>query len=309
MAQGRVCVVGSINMDLVVQTPALPKPGETIIGGPFATFGGGKGANQAVAAARAGAPTTLIGCVGSDTYGITLRASLSHDLDMTEVVEREGVASGVALIAVAPDGQNTIIVASGANATLSVADVERARHAIADADVLLLQLEVPLEVSTHAATLARAAGTTVVLNPAPAQPLSDQLLAVVDILVPNETEAGLLTGVEPQDWDAAQAAADQLRGRGVPSVIVTLGSRGALVVTEGGAERVPAFAVAAIDATAAGDAFVGAFAVALAEGKSVPEAARWGSAAGALATTKSGAQPSLPSREAIEQLVVTQPAR
>lgn len=305
MAQGRVCVVGSINMDLVVQTPALPKPGETIIGGPFATFGGGKGANQAVAAARAGAQVTMIGCVGSDSYGIALRAALSRDIDTDEIIEREGVASGVALIAVAPDGQNTIIVASGANATLSAADVERAQHAIAAADVLLLQLEVPPEASLRAATLARAAGTKVILNPAPAHPLSDALLRSVDVLIPNETEAGMLSGVEARDWDMAHAAAEQLRARGVATVIVTLGSRGALVVKEDGAERLPAFAVKAIDATAAGDAFVGASAVALAEGKTVSEAARWGSAAGALATTRSGAQPSLPLRAPIEQLLAS----
>jgi ribokinase len=303
MTQSRVCVVGSINLDLVVQTPALPTPGQTIIGGPFATFGGGKGANQAVAAARAGAHTTLIGCVGSDNYGIGLRAALSNDIDTSQIVEREGVASGVALITVAPDGQNTIVVASGANATLSPADVDRALHAIAEADVLLLQLEVPLETSLHAATLARAAGTTVILNPAPAQALSDQLLQLVDVLVPNETEAGILSGIEPHDWDSAQAAAERLRGRGPATVIITLGSRGALLVQQDGARRVPAFNVQAIDATAAGDAFVGALAVALAEGKLLPEALRWGSAAGALAATQTGAQPSLPSRARIEGLL------
>ncbi len=302
MAQSRVCVVGSINLDLVVQTPTLPTPGETIIGGPFATFGGGKGANQAVAAARAGAHTTLIGCVGSDTYGIGLRATLSNDIDTSQIIERDGVASGVALIAVASDGQNTIIVSSGANATLSIPDIDRAQHAIAEADVLLLQLEVPLETSMHAATLARSAGTTVILNPAPAQALSEELLRLVDVLVPNETEAGILSGIEPSDWESAQLAAEHLLGRGVGTVIVTLGSRGALLVQHDGAERIPAFEVQAIDATAAGDAFVGALAVALAEGASPSAAARWGAAAGALAATQTGAQPSLPTRERIDQL-------
>ena len=304
MARPRICVVGSLNMDLVVQTPELPAPGQTVLGGPFATFPGGKGANQAVAAARTGAHVSMVGCVGADGYGEVLRAGLEAEgIDVSQVLVREGVASGVALIAVAPDGQNTIIVAPGANGTLTVDDIDRAADAIGAADVLLLQLEVPVPAIVHAAMLARRASTRVILNPAPAQPLPDTVLASAEFLVPNETEAAALAGVTPTGWTTAEEVALKLVDGGAHAVAITLGSRGALLRHAGVTYKQSAFPVHAIDATAAGDAFVGTFAVALAEGLPAQEAVRWGAAAGALATTQVGAQPSLPARDAIRVLL------
>ena len=305
----RICVAGSLNMDLVVQTPVLPAPGQTVLGGPFATFPGGKGANQAVAAARAGAQVTMVGAVGDDSYGEALRAGLEREgIESREVLQRTGIASGVALIAVAPDGQNTIIVAPGANATLSVEDIDRAADAIAAADVLLLQLEVPVPAIMRAVEHARAASRLVILNPAPAQPLPREVLSAADVLVPNETEAAALAGVMPVDWPSAEAAARCLVDAGARSVLLTLGRRGVLLWHNGQTLRQPAFDVQAVDATAAGDAFLGAFAVALAEGYPAAEAMRWGAAAGALATTVPGAQPSLPARDAILSLLAATPS-
>ena len=304
MAHPRICVAGSLNMDLVVQTPSLPLPGQTLLGGPFSTFPGGKGANQAVAAARAGGQVSMVGCVGDDAYGAALQNGLDAEgVGSTYILRRTGVSSGVALIAVAPDGQNTIIVAPGANATLTAEDIERAGAAIAAADVLLLQLEVPIPAIVRAATLAREAGTIVILNPAPAQVLDPTVLRTVDFIVPNETEAELLAGIAPADPAMATAAARKLQAFGVRSVVVTLGSRGALLLHEERVTHQRAYPVNAIDATAAGDAFLGAFAVALAEGLAPSNALRWGAAAGALATTRAGAQPSLPSRNAIQALL------
>jgi ribokinase len=304
MAKPKICVVGSLNMDLVVQTPALPAPGQTVLGGPFATFPGGKGANQAVAAARAGGAVSMVGAVGDDSYGAPLRAGLERDgVDMKGVLERAGSASGVALIAVAPDGQNTIIVAPGANGSLSADDIDQAKAVIAGADALLAQLEVPLPAIVRAAEHARAANTLVILNPAPAQPLPTDVLSSADFVVPNETEAEVLTGIKPVDWESAEEAAKRLVVAGAKSVVITLGSRGALLWHNGEAQRQTAFPVQAVDATAAGDAFLGAFAVALAQGLPAREAVRWGSAAGALAATVVGAQPSLPHKDVIEALV------
>ena len=307
MARPQICVVGSLNMDLVVQTPVLPSAGETLLGGPFATFLGGKGANQAVAAARAGAEVTIVGCVGDDAYGTAIRAGIEAEgIDVRHILERGDVASGVALIAVTPDGQNTIIVAPGANTTLTVEDIEHAAGAIAAADVLLLQLEVPLAVVVHAATLAHGA-STVVLNPAPVQPLPEALVRSADYIVPNETEAAALTGVTPAGWTTAAEAARVLQQMGVENVVITLGSRGALLLHGTETHRQPAYTVDAVDTTAAGDAFLGAFAVALAEGLTAPDAVRRGAAAGALAATQYGAQPSLPTREEILALADTTP--
>ncbi len=308
MPQPRICVIGSLNMDLVVQAPTLPAPGQTVLGGPFATFPGGKGANQAVAAARAGADVHMVGAVGDDGYGEALRAGLARErIEHAKVLRRDGVSSGVALIAVAPDGQNTIIVAPGANASLMVEEIDRASGIIAEADALLLQLEVPLPVIARAANHARQASTLVILNPAPAQPLPREMLAAADFVVPNETEVAALTGVLPVDWSSAEVAVQRLVEAGARSVLVTLGSRGALLWHNGQAHQQPAFNVRALDATAAGDAFLGAFAVALAEGQPAAEAARWGAAAGALAATVTGAQPSLPSREKILSLLASPP--
>lgn len=306
MTKARICVIGSLNMDLVVQTPHLPAPGQTILGGPFQTIPGGKGANQAVAAARAGAQVTMIGCVGSDSYGTMLRTALEAEgIDTSHVQARQDMASGVALIAVAPDGQNTIIVAPGANATLTPADIDRYEETIRASQVVLLQLEIPLPAVERAIMLASTAGVQVILNPAPAQSLPDALLRHVDFLVPNETEAATLTGITPDSWSTAADAARILAAKGVGHTVITLGSRGALLFQDEHVVQQPAFPVQAIDATAAGDAFVGAFGVALADGKSPQDALRWGAAAGAIAATQIGAQPSLPSRVAIEECIAT----
>ena len=302
--RAHVTVVGSLNMDLVARTPRIPQPGETIIGGDFHTVPGGKGANQAVAAARLGAQVSMVGRVGRDAFANPLLENLAAaGVDHTFVTQDPGAATGVALIVVDDAGQNSIVVASGANMRLSPADVDAAEAAIAAADALLLQLESPLETVTRAAEVARTHRVTVILNPAPARPLPAALLSLVDVLIPNESETSLLTGMPVGDQVEAETAAAALRESGVGTVILTLGDRGALLAREGETERFPAFDVTPVDTTAAGDAFVGGFAVALAEGQSLAEAVRWGNAAGALATTKLGAQPSLPNRQALEKLL------
>jgi ribokinase len=301
-----ITVVGSLNMDLVARAPRIPQPGETIIGSDFHTVPGGKGANQAVAAARLGAQVSMVGRVGCDAFAESLLNNLAAaGVDHTFVIHDPQAATGVALIAVDDAGQNSIIVASGANVRLSPADVDGAEAAIAGADALLLQLESPLETVTRAAEVARAHGVTVILNPAPARPLPAALLSLVDVLIPNESETAMLTGLPVGSQTEAEAAATALRELGVGTVILTLGERGALLAREDGAEYFPAFEVTPVDTTAAGDAFVGGFAVALAEGRSLAEAVQWGNGAGALATTKLGAQPSLPTRQDLEGLLAT----
>lgn len=301
-----ICVVGSLNMDLVIRTPHLPAPGETVSGGPFATHPGGKGANQAVAAARLGAAVTMVGRIGGDAFGERLRAELAQAGIATDhVIALPDVASGVALIAVETGGQNSIIIAPGANGELTPAAVDAASTAITAARVLLLQLETPLPAVQRAAELAQAAGTIVVLNPAPAVPLPSELLARVDYLIPNEHEAALLLGEDiPTRADAGAAAARLREYTGVCAVVITLGEQGAVLAqAEGETKYVQPHPVTPLDTTAAGDAFVGAFAVALAEGRTPAEAMRWGNAAGALTVTRAGAQPSLPTRAEVETLL------
>lgn len=300
----QVIVVGSLNMDLVTRTPRIPQPGETIIGSGFHTLPGGKGANQAVAAARLGAQVSMIGRVGDDSFGSLLLDNLAAaSVDHTLVIRDPEAATGVALIVVDDAGQNSIVVASGANARLSPGDVDAGVDAIAAADVLLLQSESPMETVMRAAEVGQACGVTVILNPAPARPLPDELLSLIDVLVPNESETALLAGMDVVSQADAEKAAAALLNLGVGIVILTLGSRGALVARETGADVFPAFDVTPVDTTAAGDAFVGGFAVALAEDRPLAEAVRWGNAAGALATTKLGAQPSLPTREMLEAML------
>ena len=302
----RITVVGSLNMDLVVRSPRIPKPGETIIGSEFRTVPGGKGANQAVAAARMGAQVSMVGRVGDDAFGGALLDNLGASaVDRAFVTRDPEAATGIALITVDDGGQNSIVVASGANMCLLPADVDAAKAAIAASDALLLQLESPPETVTRAAEVARAHGVRVVLNPAPARPIPAALLSLVDVLIPNESETAYLAGMEVRDQAQAEAAAHSLRDSGVGTVVLTLGERGAMLAWVGGTELFPAFDVTPVDTTAAGDAFVAGFAVALAEGRSLAEAVRWGNAAGALATTKMGAQPSLPTRRAVERLLAS----
>jgi ribokinase len=300
-----IVVVGSLNMDLVVRSPRLPRPGETLSGGPFATYPGGKGANQAVAAARLGVPTAMIGRVGADGFGQMLRISAEVDeVDVERVLPTPGLSTGVALITVEEGGQNTIVIAPGANAALTPEDVQSAAALIASARVLLLQLEVPLAAVVCAAAIAHAAGVTVILNPAPAPAsrLPADLLGCVDYLIPNEGEVAAFLD-EPSDVPPEALARAVSAVSGVPNVIITLGDAGAVMYGPAGSLLLPAFCVQAVDTTAAGDAFVGGFAVALSEGLPPAEALRWGSAAGALAATRPGAQSSLPKRDEVLALL------
>ncbi len=301
---GRVVVVGSSNTDMILQVQRIPRPGETVLGGKFSMAAGGKGANQAVAAARLKAQVWLVARVGTDLFGNQAVEGFRREgIQLDFVVRDQEAGSGVALIFVAADGENSIGVASGANERLSPEDVTAARTAIESAEVLLLQLEVPLETVSAAAQMAAERNVPVILNPAPARDLPDELLKTVSVLTPNETEAELLTGVEVTDETSARQAADRLLARGVKTVIVTMGARGALVRSAEICELVPTLQVEPVDTTAAGDVFNGALAVGLAEKKPLLEAVRFANAAAALSVTKLGAQPSAPTRQAVEQLL------
>ncbi|MBI5383853.1 MAG: ribokinase [Verrucomicrobia bacterium] len=302
----RLLVLGSSNTDMIIKLDRLPRPGETLLGGQFVTAAGGKGANQAVGAARAGGCVTFIARVGRDVFGNQAVAGFVKDgINVEHIVRDKTAPSGVALIFVAKDGENSIAVAGGANGRLSPTDVKRARTAFAGARVLVMQLESPLETVQAAAELAARNGVRVILNPAPARPLPDKLLQLVFILTPNETEAELLTGLKVDSEAAAARAADKLLARGVQTVILTLGARGAFIAGRDGRQLIPGFKVKAVDTTAAGDIFNGALAVALAEGKTMAEAARFANAAAALSVTKLGAQPSAPRRREIETFLKT----
>jgi ribokinase len=295
-----VVVFGSINMDLIVGVPRWLRPGETLTGSRFFTAPGGKGANQAVAAARLGAPTRLIGRVGADVFGPDLRAGLAAaGVDIAGIATDPGAPSGVALITVDPSGENQIVVVPGANGTFGADDLARLDAALTGARVLLLQLEIPLEAVCAAAAMARRRGITVILDPAPARELPAELYALVDILTPNESEAAILAGFPLTGEAAMVTAAQALRERGAATVILTRGGQG-LYWTDGAASGFrPALAMAAVDTTGAGDAFNGALAAALAEGLPFPVALDWASVAGALAVTRPGAQPAMPDRAAV----------
>ncbi len=292
-------VVGSSNTDMIIRVPRIPRAGETLLGGEFLTAAGGKGANQAVGAARAGGKVAFIARVGRDAFGDQAIAGLLRDgIDVSRVFRDKLTPSGVALIFVAQDGENSIAVAGGANAKLSPSDVKKAAGVIRSAGLLVAQLETPLATVTAAVELAVKAGVPVILNPAPARPLPNSLLERISILTPNETEAELLTGIKVTDAAAAAKACSKLRSRGVGIVILTLGERGAFLADANGQRLVPGFKVKTVDSTAAGDIFNGALSVALAEGKAVFDAVRFANAAAALSVTRLGAQPSAPSRAA-----------
>jgi len=297
----KIVVVGSSNTDMIIKVPWIPKPGETILGGKFSTALGGKGANQAVAASRAGGDVTFLARIGKDMFGQKAKEGFIKDkINVDYVLTDENDPSGVALIFVAEDGENSIAVAGGANANLSPSDVQKASDVILSADILVMQLETPLETVHQAASMASDNGVKVILNPAPAQELSDDILGHISILTPNESEAELLTGIKVDSEQDAAKAADVLMGRGVKTVLVTMGSKGTFIATEDFKELIPAFKVKAVDTTAAGDVFNGALAVAIAENKPIREAVSFANAAAALSVTKLGAQPSAPTRKEID---------
>ena len=304
---GDVLILGSINTDYVITGPAIPKPGETVGGGEFVEARGGKGANQAVAAARAGAGVTMIGAIGSDAQGAAAVASLQDDGICAEHIRRRSdAASGVALILVDSEGENCISVAPGANAKIFAADVANVPESVfADAVLFLTNHEIPLDAVTAALTRAKEHGLTTILNPAPAEIelFESRAIELVDILTPNETEASLLTGLEVSSIESAQAAAQRLQVLGPNTVIITMGKSGCVFVTgDARPVHVPAPVVTAKDTTGAGDAFNGAFAAAIVEGRGMLESVQWATKAAALAVTKVGAQTSMPYRAEIDAL-------
>lgn len=303
----KILVIGSSNTDMIVKVPQIPQPGQTVLGGEFVTAPGGKGANQAVGAARAGGDVTLIARVGDDMFGKrAVEGFQKAGINVEHVFRDPQSPSGVALIFVAASGQNSIAVASGANAKLSTADVHRAVAAFNGASALLMQLETPLTTVIDAAEIAVHRRVPVILNPAPALSLPGDLLQRIAILTPNEAEATALSGLEVRDEASAAQAATKLRHRGVGTVIITLGAQGAFVAGAKVHQLVPGFKVKPVDTTAAGDVFNGALAVALGEGKPLLEAVRFANAAAAISVTRFGAQPSAPMREEIERFLKQQ---
>ena len=297
----KIAVIGSSNTDMVIKTAHLPAPGETVLGGQFLMNPGGKGANQAVAAARLGGDVVFVAKVGDDIFGQeAVEGFKSEGINTDYIAVDPDHPSGVATITVDEQGENCIAVASGANSALGPADIDSAATQIEAASVLLMQLETPLGTVEHAASLGRKAGKTVILNPAPAQPLPDDLFALLDVITPNETEAEILTGIKVETEHDAEQAARTLRDKGVGAVIITLGSRGAFVLSESFLGLVPAPKVEPVDTTAAGDTFNGALAVGLAGGQTIEDAVAFANRAAAISVTRLGAQASAPKLEELE---------
>ncbi len=301
---GKIIVLGSSNTDMIVKVPRIPAPGETILGGKFVKAAGGKGANQAVAAARSGGDVIFIANTGNDNLGKeAIEGFKKEGINTNYIFVDNESPSGVALIFVGDDGENSIAVASGANGTLSPSKIKEIERVIANGDILLTQLETPLETIEAAIKIANQNGVKVILNPAPAQKLDDDLLQKVDILTPNQSEAELLTGINVEDEKSAKKASEILLSKGVQTVILTLGADGAFVMSETIQKIIPGFKVDAEDTTAAGDTFNGTLAVGLADGKSIEEAIRLAHAAAAISVTKMGAQPSIPNQKEIQDFI------
>ncbi len=298
---GNIIIIGSTNTDMVIKAPKFPIPGETILGGEFLMNAGGKGANQAVAAARLGGRVTFIGKVGNDIFGIQAKHSLQQEgINTQHIFTDETHPSGIALITVDGKGENTIVVAAGANGMLHPQDIDKAHAALTAADIVVLQLEIPLTTVEYVCELASRQGKRVLINPAPARVLSDNLLKQIFLLNPNNSEAELLTGIQVVDEATARAAAQQIRNRGVQNVVLTLGAAGAYVLSDTFTGSIPSPEVQAIDTTAAGDVFTGALAVALAEGQSLEDSVTFANRAAASSVTRMGAQASAPYRKELQ---------
>lgn len=299
----RIVVIGSCNTDMVINTDRLPLPGETIIGGNFFMNAGGKGANQAVAAVRLGGSVSFMAKVGNDHFGSrSIEQYKAEGIDVEHILIDNELPSGVALIMVDANGENCIAVASGANAMLRVEDIDRATGMIERGDIVLMQLETPLDTVEYVARIAHERGKRVILNPAPAQHLPDSLLKNLYMIIANETETELITGVKITDMESICRAADVMSERGVQNVVITLGSKGAFIKENGAYHKVPAIKVKAVDATAAGDTFCGALCVALAEKKGILEAVEFANKCASVTVTRMGAQSSLPYRSEIDKM-------
>ena len=301
---GQVTVVGSFMYDLVATVPRRPKTGETLVGNTFGMFLGGKGANQAIAASRAGSKVTMVGRLGNDFFGKQFLEKFSREGINTDFVTQDDEnGTGVAMPLIDASGDNSIVIIPQANMALTVENINQAQSTIADADVLVIQCEVPMDANQRAAEIAKQNDTLVILNPAPAQLIPDQILKLVDIIIPNEIETETLTGLPTKTENDVLVAGRNLLSKGVETVILTLGDRGSLLLNEDGEKLIPAFDVSVVDTTAAGDSFCGVLAASLANGISINLSVEIANAAGALAVTKLGAEPSLPQRDAIDDLL------
>ncbi|MTI14599.1 ribokinase [Sansalvadorimonas verongulae] len=304
----KIFVIGSASADHVLMVDSFPRPGETVTGSRYDIIPGGKGANQAVACARLGGTTRFMACLGQDVFGTKVIETFQDDGIETSLIEQiEGMRTGIAMIFVDNNAENCIGIAAEANSQLTAERVARQTQAIAEADYLLMQLETPVEAILKAAQIAQKNHTPVVLNPAPACPLSDELLACIDIITPNQTEAEVLTGIPANTEENAIKAAAALHNKGIATVVITMGKKGALISEKSesriATQLINGFSVKATDTTAAGDTFNGGMLVALAEGKSLTDAIRFGNACGALSVTRSGAQTSIPSRAEADQFL------